>query len=307
MLVTKREMVAERIVALELTAEDGALLPPFEAGAHIDVALPNGMVRQYSLLNDPQERERYVIAVLRDPGSRGGSVCVHDDISAGMALRIGAPRNLFALRPTGGALLFAGGIGITPLLAMAHTLHREGRAFMLHYCARNRAAAAFADTLPWGERVALHVDDEAPAQRLDAKAVLATAAPGTEAYVCGPAGFIAHVFESARAVGWDEARLHAESFAPQAMTGGGFTLRLARRGTLVEVAANQSALAALLAAGVELPVSCEQGICGTCRTTVLAGEPEHRDNFLTRTEQARGNCFLPCVSRARSAELVLDL
>jgi vanillate O-demethylase ferredoxin subunit len=153
-----------------------------------------------------------------------------------------------------------------------------------------------------------HTDDGAAGQKLDAAAVLTAAPPGTQAYVCGPAGFIAHIYASARAAGWAEDRLHSESFtaAPTA-PGGAFSLRLAKRGIVVPVTAEQSALDALLAVGVDLPVSCEQGICGTCVTRVLAGEPEHRDSFLTKAERGRNNCFTPCVSRARTPELVLDL
>jgi vanillate O-demethylase ferredoxin subunit len=307
--VARRRAAADNVIALELRAPGGAALPPFTAGAHIDVTLTNGMIRQYSLLNDSAERHRYEIAILRDPKSRGGSVSAHEDIAEGMALTIGAPRNLFALAPTGTALLFAGGIGITPLLAMAHQLHREGRAFALHYCARTASAMAFRHELaasPFAVR--FHTDDGDADQNLNAAAVLAAAAPDAQAYVCGPAGFIAHIQACAAAVGWAPGRVRFESFAASAPApGAGFTLRLARRGIEIPVACEQTALDALQGAGVEIAVSCEQGICGTCRTLVLDGEPEHRDSFLTKTERARNTCFLPCVSRARTPVLVLDL
>ncbi|MBB5373080.1 vanillate O-demethylase ferredoxin subunit [Acidocella aromatica] len=309
--VMRRRVVADNIIALELRSAAGATLPAFSAGAHIDVMLPNGLMRQYSLLNDPVETHRYEIAILRDPNSRGGSLSAHADIREGTALNIGEPRNLFPLAPEGGALLFAGGIGVTPLLAMAHTLHRLGRAFALHYCTRTKSAAAFRDELragPFGGAMWFHTDDGPASQKLDAAAVLAAASPGTHIYVCGPAGFIAHIYATARAAGWAEDRLHSESFAATpAAPGGEFNLRLTKRGIVVPVRAEQSALDALLAVGVDLPVSCEQGICGTCVTRVLEGEPEHRDSFLTKAERARNNCFTPCVSRARTQELVLDL
>jgi vanillate monooxygenase ferredoxin subunit len=304
-------MVADNIVALELHAADGAALPAFSAGAHINVTLPNGLMRQYSLLNDPAETHRYEIAILRDPNSRGGSLSAHADIREGMALSIGAPRNLFPLAPEGGALLFAGGIGVTPLLAMAHALRGQGRVFALHYCTRTESAAAFRDELctsTFGGAVRFHTDDGPASQKLDAATALATAPPGTHAYVCGPAGFIAYIYASARTAGWAEERLHSESFtATSVAPGGAFNLRLAKRGIIVPVAAEQSALEALLEVGVDLPVSCEQGICGSCVTRVLEGEPEHRDSFLTKAERTHNNCFTPCVSRARTPELVLDL
>ncbi|MGE4482855.1 PDR/VanB family oxidoreductase [Acidocella sp.] len=307
----RRRMVADNIVALELHALDGAALPAFSAGGHIDVRLPNGLMRQYSLLNDPVETHRYEIAILRDPNSRGGSHSAHADIREGMALTIGTPRNLFPLEDEGSVLLFAGGIGVTPLLAMAHVLHRQDREFALHYCARTESAIAFRDDLrtgPLGGSVQFHMDDGPNNQKLDATAVLAAAPAGTHAYVCGPSGFIAHIYASARAAAWAQERLHSESFAAAPVApGGAFNLRLAKQGMVVPVAAEQSALEALLAVGVDLPVSCEQGICGTCVTRVLAGEPEHRDSFLTQAERARNNCFTPCVSRARTPELVLDL
>lgn len=307
--VAYRRFAADNIIALELRAPNGAALPPFTAGAHIDVTLPGGYIRQYSLLNDPAERHRYQIAILRDPKSRGGSVSAHEHITEGLSLSIGAPRNLFPLADTGSALLFAGGIGITPLLAMAHQLHRADRPFTLHYGARTAAALAFRDELASSPfAVQFHTDDGDPAQKLNAVAVLAAAAPDAQAYVCGPAGFIAHIQASAAAAGWAPERVRFESFAAAApVPGGAFILRLAKRGIEIPVAREQTALDALHVAGIEIPISCEQGICGTCLTPVLEGEPEHRDSFLTKAERARNTCFLPCVSRAKTPVLVLDL
>jgi len=310
--VTRRREVAENIISLELCAQDGALLPAFTAGAHIDVLLPNGMLRQYSLINAPDERLCYQIAILRDPHSRGGSVSAHRDVLEGTALQISAPRNHFPLAAEGEALLCAGGIGITPLLCMAHQLNREGRAFSLHYCARTRAATAFFDELSSGafaDAVHFHNDDGPAAQQFRAAELLAQPNPRKHVYVCGPAGFIAHVLDTARARGWSESQLHSEAFsAPAATPGGTFELRLKRSGRCVQVAENQSAIEALQAAGVEVPISCEQGICGTCITNVLEGEPDHRDAYLTAAERLRNDCFTPCcVSRARTPYLVLDL
>ncbi|MDI4665622.1 PDR/VanB family oxidoreductase [Xanthobacter autotrophicus] len=309
--VTRRRKVADHIIALELSATREAELPAFTAGAHIDLELPNGMTRQYSLLNDPAEHDRYEIAILRDPQSRGGSVCAHETLVEGTALRIGAPRNLFPLAEEGPALLFAGGIGITPLLAMARQLQRQGRPFSLDYCTRSRATTAFLDELshgPLADAVRFHRDDGDDTQRLNAAERLATPDPHTHAYVCGPAGFIAHILDTARANGWADAQLHAEAFTPApTLPGAPFELRLQRSGRSVRVGEGQSALEALHGAGVPLSASCEQGVCGTCLTPILEGEPEHRDTCLTVAERARNDCFTPCVSRARSPYLLLDL
>jgi len=309
--VTSRREEAENIISLELRAKDGALLPAFTAGSHLDVVLPNGMLRQYSLVNDPDERHRYQIAILRDPQSRGGSVSAHRDLLEGTALQVSAPRDLFPLAGEGEALLFAGGIGITPLLCMARQLSREGRAFALHYCTRTRAATAFLEELrqsPFADKVHFHTDDGAASEPLRAAELLIQPDPHKHVYVCGPAGFIAHVLDTARARGWAESQLHSEAFsAPAATPGGAFELRLSRSQRSLHVLETQSVIEVLQAAGVDVPTSCEQGICGTCITRVLEGEPEHRDSCLTTAERQRNDCFTPCVSRARTPYLVLDL
>ncbi|MDO9217552.1 MAG: ferredoxin reductase, partial [Lacisediminimonas sp.] len=191
--VSRKVQEAEDIFSYELVREDGAPLPAFTAGAHIDVQVSDKLVRQYSLCNDPAERHRYVIAVLRDPASRGGSVAIHDDIRQGDLISISEPRNLFALVPATRTLLFAGGIGVTPLLAMAEQLAQSGADFRLHYCTRSLARTAFCQRIAassYADRVQFHLDDGAPAQKLDLQAVLATPDPGTHLYVCGPGGYI---------------------------------------------------------------------------------------------------------------------
>jgi vanillate O-demethylase ferredoxin subunit len=312
-IVARRQETAE-IVVLDLAAEDGAALPDFAAGAHIDVEIRPGLVRQYSLCALPAGDGRYRIGVLRDPASRGGSVALHG-LDVGAPLRIGAPRNQFTLAP--GAhetLLLAGGIGVTPLLCMAEALHRDARSFSLHYCARSAARAAFLPLLaaaPYAARVRRYFDDGADTQRLDIAAVLAGAAPGSHLYVCGPGGFMAWVLEAAERAAWPAARVHREYFKaePIVQPAGdrAFHIRLARSGRVLEVPADRSIVAVLRAHGVELPISCEAGVCGTCLTGVLAGEPDHRDLYLTAAEHDRGDQMLPCCSRARSDLLVLDL
>jgi vanillate O-demethylase ferredoxin subunit len=317
--VARKAPEAEDICRLELVSAGGAPLPPFSAGAHVDVHLPGGLVRQYSLCNNPAEAGRYVLGVLREPASRGGSVAVHERLSEGDELLISPPRNLFPLaEAASGHLLLAGGIGLTPLLAMAETLAARGEPFALHVAARHAGRVAFRERLQKGPLAAhtqLHLDDGPPAQRLDLPVVLAAPAAGQHLYVCGPAGFIAAVLDTARAQGWPEAQLHCEHFgaapaAPGAPGSAGdrpFELRLARSQRVVPVSAVQTAAQALNAAGIFVPTSCEQGICGTCLTRVLEGECEHRDQYLEPGEQAANDQFLPCCSRARGAALVLDL
>jgi vanillate monooxygenase ferredoxin subunit len=312
--VAARRVEALDICSLDLVPVDGTTLPAFTAGAHIDVHLPNGLVRQYSLCNPPGETHRYQIAVLRDPASRGGSQAVHDSLAEGSTLTIGAPRNLFELSTTASRhLLLAGGIGITPMLAMAERLSNQGECFELHHCTRSR------ERTPFLERVAAsayarhshhHFDDGDAAQKLDIAATLRRAPEGTHLYVCGPTGFMDAVLAAGRAAGWPEERLHREYFAAAPVDhshDGSFELEIASSGRVIPVRADQSALDALLAAGLDIPMSCEQGVCGTCLTGVKAGTPDHHDQYLTPEERAANNQFLPCCSRATSARLVLDL
>lgn len=312
--VAARQDEALDICSLDLVPVDGSALPAFSAGAHIDVHLPGGLVRQYSLCNPPGETHRYRIAVLRDAASRGGSATVHDQLQVGTVLDIGTPRNLFELDPAAPHhLLLAGGIGITPLLAMAEQLAAQGGGFTLHHATRSRERTPFVAQLasaPYADRVHHHFDDGPAMQKLDLAATLRSAPAGSHLYVCGPTGFMEAVLAEGRAQGWDEARLHREYFAaaPTGTAGdGGFELELASSGRVIPVAADQTALAALLAAGLDIPMSCEQGVCGTCLTGVKSGVPDHRDQYLTPEERAANNQFLPCCSRASSARLVLDL
>ncbi|KJH80126.1 PDR/VanB family oxidoreductase [Pseudomonas sp. KSR10] len=313
-IVIARHNQAEDICSFELARADGAPLPAFTAGAHIDVHLPGGLVRQYSLCNHPDENHRYLIGVLKDPASRGGSQTMHVQIQVGQTLSISEPRNLFPLTEDARrSLLFAGGIGITPMLCMAERLHQLGADFELHYCARSVERAAFLDRLraaPFADRVQLHFDDGAAAQRLDASALLAEPGADTHLYVCGPGGFMAHVLDTAKAQGWADERAHREYFAAAPVDhahDGSFAVQLASSGQIIQIPADQSVAEALDAAGILIPLSCEQGICGTCLTGVLAGEPEHRDLYLSEEEQARNDQFTPCCSRAKSPLLVLDL
>jgi vanillate O-demethylase ferredoxin subunit len=311
--VASRALVAEGIVSLDLVCPEGRDLPPFEAGAHVDLHLGNGLIRQYSLCSDPAVRSHYRIAVLREPASRGGSAYVHDSLTAGATLDISPPRNLFALDETAQAhLLFAGGVGVTPILAMARRLWTLGQPFVFHYCARERSRAAFLDelaTAPFADQVRLSFDAE-PDTRLDLDRVLADPAPGRRLYVCGPGGFMTHVIDGALTRGWSSDQIRKEHFAAAPVAEGQdrpFELMIASSGQIVKVTAGQTAAQALEAAGVFVPVSCEQGVCGTCLTRVIEGEPDHRDAFQTDDERAANDQFTPCCSRAGSPRLVLDL
>jgi vanillate O-demethylase ferredoxin subunit len=312
-VATRREEALD-ICGLDLVAASGGALPAFTAGAHIDLHLPGGLVRPYSLCNAPGDTAVFQIAVLRDPASRGGSIAVHEHLHPGAELDISAPRNQFALDEAASHhLLLAGGIGITPLLAMAERLAARGTAFALHHCTRSSECTPFVDrvaTSAFAHRVHHHRDDSGATQRLNIHQTLSSAPSGSHLYVCGPTGFMDAMLNAAQAAGWSEARLHREYFGaalPGANSSVGFELEIASSGRVIRVAPNQSALAALRSAGLDIPMSCEQGVCGTCLTGLKAGVPDHRDQYLTPEERAANNQFLPCCSRAIGSRLVLEL
>jgi vanillate O-demethylase ferredoxin subunit len=303
------------VAGYEFVHARGGTLPGYRPGAHIDVHLPGGFVRQYSLARAAAGPacERYVIGVKREPHSRGGSAALHERVREGDLLAISTPRNTFALRPEAAHhLLLAGGIGLTPLLAMAQQLARDGTAFTLCAFARSRRHLPFAAELAaLGPRVRLHFDDAAAPEKLSLPALLAERSDGTHLYLCGPSGFM----QAARAAAghWPDDAVHVEHFAPPAAADAGdgepFTLRLARRGIDVAVEAGQSAVEALHDLGIDVPTSCEQGLCGTCvvdwHATDQGGEPEHRDHCLSASER-RGKVAL-CCSRAKNGMLVVEL
>lgn len=312
--VVSKNRETDDIFSFELARPDRCDLPAFDPGAHINLHLPNGMLRQYSLYNHPGETHRYLIGVLKDPASRGGSIALHEQVAVGDRLQISEPRNLFPLaKNTERSLLLAGGIGITPILCMAHSLCSDGRDFAMHYCARSRNRMAFVDLIEnstFAQQVQLHFDDGEPQQRFDADRVLANPAPDTHLYVCGPAGFLDYVLNAAAANGWPPAQVHREYFSasPTSHAGdGSFEVEIKSTGEVITIPADRSVLHVLEEAGIDIPVSCEEGVCGTCLTRVLAGVPDHRDLFMTDEEHALNNQFTPCCSRAKSGRLVLDL
>jgi vanillate O-demethylase ferredoxin subunit len=312
--VIERRVEAEDVLSFEVQRKDGGALPPYAAGAHIDVHLPDKLVRQYSLCGPRARPGTYLIGVLKEPRSRGGSKALHDRVQVGDTLLISEPRNRFPLDVHARrSLLFAGGIGITPILGMADELARDGRDFELHYCTRSLARMAFIERIasgPWAANASLHFDDGAAEQSLDATRVLGAPADDTHAYVCGPAGFMNYVLRTGRTLGWEEARLHREYFVAEPVDHSAdkpFELELRRSGRTVFVPAEISAASALANAGVEIPLSCEQGVCGTCLTSVLEGIPDHRDFYLTEEEHQRNDRFTPCCSRSLTPRLVVDL
>lgn len=312
--ITRKAKEAEGIVRLELAPLAGQSLPVFTAGAHIDLHLPNGLVRQYSLCNAPSEQNKYVLGVRRDPESRGGSVAVHDQLKEGGTLQISVPRNHFPLQPDAThSILLAGGIGITPILSMAEQLLSSGKSYELHYSCRSLEQAAFSARLrspdmdPYSH---LYLSQANGGGRVDLAKLLSKPASNTHLYVCGSAAYIEAALSAARAEGWPEEHLHREFFSaePNSSTGDkGFKIYLAVSDKHIWVKPEQTALEAMVQSGLDVPSSCEQGICGTCLTKVISGVPDHRDSFLTPQEQAKNDQFLPCCSRAISEELVLDM
>jgi ferredoxin-NADP reductase len=303
-LIHMMRLEAQDIVSVELRPAAGGEFPAFTAGAHIDLHLPNGLVRSYSLFNAPHERHRYRVAVLRDKASRGGSRCVHEQLRVGATIAISAPRNNFELHEDAlHSVLVAGGIGITPLLCMAQRLKQIGKSFELLYLARS-AIKALDVPVHW------HFDSEAGGPP-DLKALLASRArDGTHYYACGPAVML-DAFEAACvSLGYQNA--HIERFAAVEVAAASdakatYTVELKRSGKVVTVTPDLSLLAALTSVGAVPDTSCLEGVCGSCETAVLSGTPDHRDSVLTGAERAAGKTMMVCVSGCKSERLVLDL
>ena len=307
-VVTARHIEAEDVAVVELRDPDGWVLPPFAAGAHLDVMLPGGLMRPYSLCGDPAEGDRYRIAVRRRAG--GGSAALHEHLDIGAVVPVSLPRNLFPLASEASRhVLIAGGIGITPFMSMVPVLQRAGAVFHLHACAPALAVLPFRRTvedLVAAGRATLHVSGGDPANRLDLGRLLAEPETGTHIYCCGPSGML-EAFDRAAAA-WPAGHRHAEHFtpaAPKLPQTGSFTVVLARSNRRVSVAPGRSIARSLFEAGIIVPVSCESGTCGTCRVRYLAGKPIHRDLVLRQEERA--SYLMPCVASSAEDELVLDL
>ncbi len=307
------EKAAEDVVRFELVADEDCALPPFTAGAHVDVHTTTGLVRQYSLCSDPADSKRYHIAVKLEPRSRGGSKWMHEGLKAGDYLLIGQPRNNFPLNSsTGPAILMGGGIGVTPLISMAYELSAAGRQWHLHYFVTSHAKAAFRSLLERGgfaENTTMHVGLDGKGTRAQIETLVSERPAGAHLYICGPRPFMDVVTAVAEKI-WTKGSLHLEHFAADPslhLTGDSFEVVLARSGRSAVVGPEETIVDALAAIGLPIETSCEQGICGTCVTRVIAGEPDHRDAFLTDEEKKSGAMMTPCVSRARGRRIVLDV
>ncbi|MGR6921899.1 PDR/VanB family oxidoreductase [[Actinomadura] parvosata] len=304
LVVHARARAADEVITLDLRDPDGAELPSWTPGAHLDLVLAGDLVRQYSLCGDPAERTTWRIAVLREPDGRGGSAFVHDELHPGATILVRGPRNHFPLHPAPRYLFIAGGIGITPILPMVAAAEAAGAGWRLAYGGRSRASMAFVRDLRDDDRVTVWPQDERGL--LDLDALLADAAPGTLVYCCGPAPLLAAVEERC-----PPDVLHLERFSPKdagpPLVSGPFEVELAGSGRTLTVPPGRSILDVVEEAGVPVLSSCREGTCGTCETGVLAGAVDHRDSLLSAEERAAGDVMFICVSRAAGPKLVLDL
>jgi len=292
----------------ELARPGGEVLPAAEPGAHVDLHLPTGVFRQYSLTRCDPSPKTYTLGIKRDEAGRGGSRLIFDAFRVGQLLTISAPRNNFPLvDQSEHVVLFAGGIGITPIRSMVQRLTEQRRSFELHYSARSRDDMAFVDEFANASNIRLHCDNEHGGTFLDLAAVIASAPQAAHLYCCGPAPMLA-AFEGATSH-LPRAQVHVEYFTPKEEKSleGGYIVRLARSNREFAIPAGQSILHVLQGAGFDIPYSCEQGICGSCETKVLAGEPDHRDAILSDGDRAANKTMMICCSGSKGGPLVLDL
>ena len=305
---TARE--ARGVMSVALGDPEGGVLPPWTPGAHVDVLLPSGLVRSYSLCGDPADRRAYRIAVLLAAGGRGGSAELHATVSTGQHLAVGKPRNHFPLRPYRHYLFLAGGIGVTPLLAMVREASRSGVPWTFVYGGRSRSSMAFLGELAATPGGTLQIVAQDEHGLPDLEALLRAAPPGTAVYACGPSSMLDAVVSVGQTIR-PEVPVHLERFASQQLRhrddDTAFEVSLARSGTTVTVARGTTVLEAVRAVLPGVASSCEEGVCSACETAVLAGVPDHRDSVLTPKEQAANDFMMICVSRCRTGPLVLDL
>ena len=307
--VTRNDKIADGIHLFELRASNAEPLPSFTAGAHITIRVPNGLLRKYSLCNDPAERDRYQVAIKRETNGRGGSSTLIDKVKAGDELMVAPPVNDFGLPQRAQDFLFiAGGIGITPIMAMIRELQAQGKRFRLFYCSRSPETTAFTEELSAPEfagKVVIHHDQGDPTCSLDLKAILAERRNREHLYCCGPRPLM----EAVRRMTdhWSPTAVHFEAFSEAETHKAGdkpFRVRLARTNKVLEVPVTKTILEVLRDNGLDVPSSCETGTCGTCRTKMLAGVADHRD--LVLAEHERADTIMICVSRAKSDEITLD-
>ncbi len=307
--VTRKDKIADGIHMLEFRDAGGQPLPEFSAGAHIAIRAPNGLLRKYSLCNAPAERDRYLVAVKREANGRGGSANLIDHVKTGDELMVAPPVNDFRLPPRAQDFLFiAGGIGITPIMAMIKQVRAEGKRFRLFYCTRSPETTAFRDELSAPEfkgQVTIHYDGGDLSRALDLRPILQERKNREHLYCCGPRPLM----EAVRRMTdhWSSAAVHFEAFSDadtHKPTDKPFKVKLARSGAVIEVPASKTILEVLREHGLEVPSSCESGTCGTCRTKLIAGAADHRD--LVLAEHERADTIMICVSRARTDEITID-
>lgn len=302
-------------LSIRLEPLGNQLLPEFSAGAHIDVFLPGGLVRQYSIASAPLDKDHYELCIKKEPESRGGSRFLHEALTLGDILEISAPRNLFALQAAQHHVLVAAGIGITPLLSMATQILADGHSFALHYYTKNLEQSAYAQRLRIhfaGQAIHLHHSDDGASPRHHLPSDFTHPQAATCIYLCGPTAFMKHMTEQALALGWAQRQLFQEAFSAAPPTGdlsvdGGFEVELRVCGRSVWVEPKQSIAHTLIEMGIDVPLSCEQGFCGACITKVLAGVPCHRDSVLSDEQKALNDQMTLCCSRSQTSRLVLDL
>ncbi|MBR9862914.1 MAG: cytochrome P450 [Rhodobacteraceae bacterium] len=310
MIVATRIDMATDIIGLDLTSADGAALPRYDAGAHVDVYVKSGLIRQYSLTGDPADSSKYRLGILLDPKSRGGSAAIHAGFEQGQRIRIGRPRNNFPVQSDAAhTILFAGGIGITPMLSMAYALEAAGASWEMHYCGRTADRLAFTQELArFGDKVQVHVDTGPKEQQLDISAVLEEAAKDRHLYVCGPNGFMDFIVTSAQTAGWAEDCIHLERFGAEVNTDGApFTVVAQKSGRSFDVQPGETIAQKLEENGIHVLVSCQSGVCGTCLKRVVSGMPDHRDLVQTELEKAANTQITVCCSRSKTKRLVLDV
>lgn len=310
-VVKNRHVEGGNIAVMEFESATSATLPKVEAGAHIDVHLPNGMVRQYSLCQNPNDEGKFRLGILRDPESRGGSISAFDEIKDGMQIQVSEPKNLFPLLKAKHSVLIGGAIGITPLITMAYQLAHEGASFELHYCGASPQNCAFVDEIKNGELAkytTFHFKSEGASHRAFFESAIKDIDSESHIYTCGPVGFMDWVINLATTHDFPEQQIHKEYFQVETDTSGdSFEVVAERSGKIIMVEAGETILQALAKEGIDIEMSCEQGVCGTCMCDVIEGEPDHRDVYFTDEEKASNEQILVCCSRSKTSRLVLDI
>ncbi|MDB5571541.1 MAG: putative oxidoreductase [Hyphomicrobiales bacterium] len=307
MRLTAIRFAAQDTNLYEFRLPDGAALPPVEPGAHIDIHLPNGMMRQYSLVTADGDPTAYVVGIKRDRTSRGGSIFIHDNLRVGQMLKIGGPRNNFPLKEDAAhTVLIAGGIGVTPIWCMAQRLQKLGRPYELHYACRDRSEAAFMEEMQRLTQAKLHFDAEA-GSFLDLRPIVANAPAGSHFYCCGPLPMLEGYEAATKALPPEQVHVEYFTAREEAATEGGYVVELRRSGQEFAIPEGRTILQVLREGGVDVPYSCEEGVCGACETAVVSGQPDHRDNILTESERKASKTMMICCSGSKSPRLVLDL